>query len=571
MLDGIALRYYRMLRIPVAISRKYHILYLTLFPLIIIADTYPAIISHHIELVELAELTLLHIASIALLLLSLKVSIRYMKFRQIANTILFLVAPGVPLEFISSPLKVYGIIYAVIPVIGIIVLINLVGFYRGIAYTITLPFLIQILFALKDSLQFITILRFVVVALLFLLSYSFINSIKKCTDINVFEISNAWVKFMFTGNNAEFEEMLDKMGEEHDLSIKILLFDRDRDGIALVAPTIHFGPYRMLGSTYFPYTLENALKAHSIKAFVLHGAGSHELNLAKKAYGDYLAKEISQKLAEARLHINSNSEQLYEPFRVFSSLREALCLYTESSAFLIISSPVMGGDDLPYELQLEAEKIAGIYGFKDVAIIDAHNVEGKRELQSHSFEPLIKAALSERSSVCRELKVGYGEEDVAESVKGVCTRKVKALAIECNKSLYALIYLYGNNARPGVRETLRKIALMRGFRDAELVTLDDHTCAGIVFDTPYYTIELSDALVKSVDRALVKSLHDLRPAKVKIQHYKFNMRVAGSKIFKLLEIATEIGSAILRYLKIVIPMLYISWVAITILIKVFVL
>jgi len=571
MLSGIALKYYRMLRIPATTSRKYHILYPTIFLLIIIADAYPMLISRHIELMELAELVFLHFVAISILLLSLRAGIRYMKLRQIANAIFFLIAPGIPLEFISSALKIYGIVYAAIPIIGTITLINFMGFYRGTAYTVALSLLIQVLFALKDSLMFVTILRFVAVVILFLSSFLFVNSIKRYADINVFEISNSWIKFMFTGNNAEFEEMLDRIGEERDLSIRVLFFDRSKDSIALIVPTIHFGPYKTLGSTYFPYMLEEALETHSIKAFILHGTGSHESNLTRKIYGDYLAKEILQKLTSIKVNENSDLEQLYEPFRAFSSLREALCLHTESAAFLIISSPVMGGDDLPYELQLEAEKIANIYGFKDVAVIDAHNVEGRRELQTRAFEPLIKAALSERGSICKELKVGYGEENIEELVRGICTRRVKVLTIKCNDNLYALIYIYGNNAKPGVRDSLRKVALMRGFKDAEVVTLDDHTCAGVVFDTPYYTVELNDALLKSVEKALIKSVQDLRTAKVKVLRYNFRMRVASEKIFRLLEIATGIGSAILGYLKTVIPLLYISWIAITILMKIFIL
>jgi predicted neutral ceramidase superfamily lipid hydrolase len=571
MLNSIALKYYRMMKIPATISKNYRILYPLLFLLIIIADAYPMLILHHSSLQELFRVALLHFVTILLLLLILKVATRYMRFRQIANTVLFIIAPGIPLEFISSPLKMYGIMYAAMPIIGTIALSNFMGFSKGMACIVILSFALQLLFtfALKIASPLFIALRIGVVVLLLLTSFAFVSSLKKFSSINVFKISNSWIKFMFTGNGAELEEVLNSIGEERELSIKTMLFTRDNDNIALIVPAVHFGPYRTLGSTYFPYALEHALKTYSIKAFVFHGAGSHELNLTKKDYNEFLVKEIVQRLVEFKANQVNSTEQLYEPFRVYNQMREALCLHTEYISFLIVSSPVVGGDDLPQELQLEAEKIANTYGFKDAAVIDAHNVEGERELRLDVFTPLLKAAFSERGPVCEELRVGYGEDDILEHVKGICTRKVKVLTIECNKNLYTLIYLYGNNAKPGVRETLRKIAIMRGFKDAELVTPDDHTCAGMVFDTPYYSIELNEALIKSVDRALTKSFQDLKPAKVRVQSYKFRVRVMSNRIFELLETATKVGSAILKYLKVVIPILYIAWIIITVLTSVF--
>jgi len=560
-----------MMRIPAAIAKRHYILYPLLYTILIIADEYPQLLALRISLVHIVSIAGLHLIALSILLLSLKAVAKFMKARQVANAVLFFLAPGIPLEFLSSLIEIYGTVYTAIPIVGTVTLCNLVGFYKGIAYIVLVTPFLQLLFIPEDKLLLLTTVRIAATAALILASLLLVNSIKKHSDVDIFKIANAWMKFMFTGNGEELEEVLDSVGEDRVLNARILLFDREEDGIAIIVPTIHFGPYRTIGSTYLPYAIEHQLEKYSVKAFVLHGAGSHELNLTKRECGTDIVARLVQTVTELKLNPSNGAELFYEPFRVYDSLREAMCLQTESTTFVIISSPVIGGDDLPYELQEETEKIAKLYGFRDAAIVDAHNVQGSRELRYKVFEPLIKAALSKRSTVCSELRVGYGEDSVTEYVRGLCNRKVKALAIECNKNLYALIYLYGNNAATGVRESLRRAALEKGFKDAELITLDDHSCAGVVFDVPYHAVELSTALVKAVDGALTKALQNLKTAVAKVQHLTFKARVASTKIFELIEVATDIGSAILNYLKTVLPVLYVTWFMLVIVLKLLIL
>ena len=564
MLKGAPLRYYRILRVPSIISKRQIHIYLLFILLLLLADTYPYIFLHKPLHIKLILIPVLHIASIFVIVVSLKFIARYVKLRQATNATLFLIAPGLPAEFISSFFGVWGSIYTTLPILSPFLFSGLTGSKkRGIAYSIILSIILQLPFIATDMITnisiTITIARFVILLLLFIPSIHTISQLDDLSDLDVFTLASAWTKLMLTGNSDELENIFSSIAIDKEVKVRVLRFERTGNDIVIVVPAIHFGPYRTLGSTYFPYVLESELNKNGIISFILHGAGSHELNVASSVESERLAKEIARVLLNARRG-SFTYESLYEPFRVFSNLREAFCLHTDTKAFIIISSPVTGGDDLPQELQRRAEEIATLYGFEDVAVIDAHNVEGDRELRVDVFEELIKSALSRRSSQCSILRIGYGEERVHGIVRGLCTNKVKVLAIECNNKRYGIIYLYGNNAKYGVREALRHLALQNGFVDAEVITLDDHTCAGTAFDSPYYAVELSEALLNATTIALHKAVEDLKDAKVATFAYTFTAKLMGEKVFDLLELATRSGSTILRTLKVATPLLYILWI-----------
>jgi putative membrane protein len=559
-LKGASLRYYRMLRVPSIISKRQMYIYLLFILLLLLADTYPYIFLHKLLHISLLLIPVLHATSIFVIVASVKSIARYVKLRQATNATLFLIAPGLLAEFISSFFGVWGSIYTALPILSPFLFSGLTGSKkRGIAYSIILSITLQLLFIVTDASIAITIARFVILFLLFIPSIHTISQLDDLSDLDVFTLASAWTKLMLTGNSDELEGIFSSIAIDKEVKVRVLRFERVGNDIVVVVPAIHFGPYKTLGSTYFPYVLESELSKNSITPFILHGAGSHELNVASSIESERLAKEITRALLNDGRSSNTY-ESLYEPFRVFSNLREAFCLHTDTKAFIIISSPVTGGDDLPQELQKRAEEIATLYGFADVAVIDAHNVEGDRELRVDVFEELIKSALSKRSNQCSILRVGYGEERIHGIVRGLCTNKVKVLTIECNNKRYGIIYLYGNNAKYGVREALRHLALQNGFVDAEVITLDDHTCAGAAFDSPYYAVELSEALLNAVTTALHKAVEDLKDAKVTTFTYTFTVKLMGEKVFDLLELATHSGSTILRTLKVATPLLYILWI-----------
>lgn len=569
MLDSIALKYYRFLRIPSRISKYISFLYPLYILFIIFINISICIITGNNISIALFVI-MIHITSFSFIPLVIKYLAPYMKRRQILNLMIFSTAPGILIEFIGAFFGIYGMLYVALPLIGLLVLRGLTNSRKALVFMYIIPILIELLFAITvDRYSLIKLLirvSMLTLTIIFSIYLNLVlNSYKK--EFNVFELSSAWAKYTLTGIDEDLESQITKLGEERDVKIFSILFHRKNDTIALIVPGVHFGPFKTLGSTLLPQYIEEALNSKGIKTFILHGAGSHELDLVNKAEARKLSINIVDKIHH---HINkSKVEAIYEPFRVYNGLHEAFVLQTNSLVLIALSTPIIGGDDIPYEVQRYAEMITPIYGFKDAVIVDCHNSEGLREPDSNKFNPIVVAAISIRKKMCNNFKTGYGEARVYGNVRGLCENKVKVLTMDCDGIKYSLIYLYGNNAKIGVRDSLRRIAMNNGIKDAEVITLDDHSCSGTVFDSPYYAVELGEDIMRTVKNAIKASINDLSDTTVSLVIYNTKANVAGSKIFELLELVKEIGGFVVKHLKLSLIVIHIIFLILVTLLNIF--
>lgn len=562
MFDTIALKYYRFLRIPSRIAKYVYFLYPLYILIILFIDLLSCITKSHHCSVTTFTAVVIHILYFSLMPLMVKFLVPYMKNRQILNMIIFSTVPGILLEFLGSLVNIYGMLYIVFPLFGLLILQGLVNSRKKSIIVFLVSILLEALFIVfVDRFSIIntsirmSMLAFTTISSIYL-NNTLIGSYKR--GINLLELSSAWAKYILTGVDDNIELQISKLREERETKIYLILFHRRDDVIALIMPGVHFGPFRTLGSTLLPHYLDKMLNYRGVKTFILHGAGSHELDLINRNETERLSSEIASKIL-SNLNLNNRYEVVYEPFKVYDEFYEAFVFQTNYLALIALSSPIVGGDDIPYEVQKYAEEIASIYGFKHVAIIDCHNIEGFRETDPNKFKPIIMASISIRRKVCNSFKTGYGESLVYGSVKGLCVNKVKVLTMECDDARYSLIYLYGNNAKIGVRDSLRRIAISNGIRDAEVITLDDHSCAGTAFDSPYYAVEVNENLIRAVERALKVSINDLSETKISLITYNTKVNVVGLKIFKLLELAKQAGGFVVRHLKSILILIHIAF------------
>ncbi len=551
MLEDVAMKYYRMLRIPSRVSRHVKWIY-PMMIVIIIGIEYIILFGKGIALKNIINLVVLHIVLSASLPVVIKLMVSYVNLRQALNTSFFLILPGALLELVGVFAKIHGLMYISIPILGILILKGMSNNNKNIFLLIMYSMLIEIIFTIIIDFTFIQR-----VARIGLTSFSILSSIlflhtlsKRGGGIDVFRFSSAWAKFILTGFENDMENLLESFGIEKDINIRMILFQRDKDIIAMVIPGIHFGPFRTIGSTLAPYLIEKELQKYNIKSIIFHGAGSHERNLVSKNEINKIInaiKDVPKKTIERA--------SLYEPFRVFSNYHEALVI-PSSMVLIAISTPIVGGDDIPYEAQELAEKYSKIYGYEDVVIVDCHNLEGPIIKDPNRYGDIIVAAISKQSKLCSRVRIGYSEDVVRGYVRGLCNNIIKAMAIECNGNVYSLLYLYGNNADIGVRETLRRLAIFLGYKDAEVFTLDDHTCSGTAFDSPYYAVRIDTSLLKSVEKVLRDALKDLKEATIGFARYSVKVKIMGEKIYELLELAKVIGKDVLNYLKTTLLLIY---------------
>ncbi|MEM4743614.1 MAG: DUF2070 family protein [Ignisphaera sp.] len=547
MLDEKALKYYRALRIPSSLSRPSKYLYaLVLMVLILI---YVLLwYTDRLNINEMVSVSIIHTMLITFLPLYVKLLISYTRTRQAINIAFFLLVPGVPLELLGALVRIYGLVYIVIPLLGVIVLRSFTGSRYKSYTTIIYALIAELLFMIfVDRFTFYRIVvRLILLVSPIAISLYFVKIISSSyRELDIFKIANAWIKSMLLNTDEDFSSILNFVGQESNIVTHTVLFKTKSKTIAYLVPEIHFGPFRNVGSSAVPHMFDQLTRNTNIVPLVFHGAGSHERNIVSSNESERYVKEIVNRLNS----MNEFTEDiLYKPFRVHDNHFEAFVFQTNIASFIAISTPIVGNDDIPFEVQLRALELGKIYGLRDVAIIDCHNVKGTPIENSNAYENIILSSLSRSTGICKGLGVGYGEAYVKGYVGGLCSNKVKVLTIRCEDSLYAIIYLYGNNALIGVREALKKLAMDMGYTDAEIFTADDHTCSGITFREPYQAIELNLHLVKAVESALKMSLSSIEDATVYSSKIVVKSKIVGQKIFELLELAKLISQKIVKYL-----------------------
>jgi len=555
MLDKKALKYYRMLKIPAIFSKISKYLYFGVYMIIIILYSFkysPDLENNFRVLYTIV----IHSIFMALLPLLIKLLVRYMKFRQCMNMSLFLLLPGFPIEIVGMFLGIEGLIYIVLPIIGVLAI-------RSFTYSriksIAIIFYVSVvesLFAfIVDASMLYTLLRFTLMFISIIVPLFFSESLSYREGFDIYRIASSWIRTLLLDDEEEFSAIMNEIGFETDVKTHVMLFEFNSRYVALIAPEVHYGPFRNVGSASLPHSLGRLLEDQGINVIVLHSTGSHERNLVSFNESLRYGYDISSKLNTKK---EFKEEILYEPFRVYTGFFEAFVIQTNSTSYIIISTPTRGNDDIPYEIQKRAVELGKVYGFEDIAVIDAHNVEGIPINDPQRYEEVLLTALSRSSRQCTDVYIGYGEAYVKGIVKGLCSNKVKVLTIKCNNALYGVIYLYGNNAERGVREELRKVALNYGYSDVEVVTADDHSCSGVNFDAPYYTIELNSSLLRTIEVAIKNSLTNMSKSKVYVASLYTRAKIVGPKIFKLLEIAKSMSRKVLRYLLTSYLIVYIS-------------
>ncbi len=465
------------------------------------------------------------------------------------NLVMASLAPFVFAEIVCGVLGEPGIFFA-LSTFTIMIVSKGVNRDSGFPLILALvTLLVQFMYALALGSVYSFCIRCIFVGLAFVCSYLTIHgidSLGRRYGLDILKLANAWSSYILTRDGSSLERVFMERSVDYRAIARCLLFESDEMRIAFIVPGVHFGPFGRIGSALLPYQLDLMLERCGVKSFVLHGVGSHELNIASSTQSAEFAKKVRNYILNRSAWIEV---ELYKPFRVVDGGRDAFVIPTSKNSFIAISSPIIGGDDLPRELQSVADRIARMYGIEGATIIDCHNLEGEKIDSVEPFIPIIVKALSTSTTKCKEFKVGYGEDLVHGKVRGLCSNRVKVFALECNGSKYGLVYLYGNNARIGVREALRRQLIKLGFSDAEVVTADDHLCAALTFDAPYFPVELNENLIRTVESAARKALASLRPARAWFLEIPIETKIMGDCVYQMLRVTEGIARYVVNKLK----------------------
>lgn len=347
--------------------------------------------------------------------------------------------------------------------------------------------------------------------------------------------------------NAPLEDVFDKLGCERDLKLHVLAFMTGENIKAMmIIPSFHSGPFKNVGSSLFPYMMQDALE-NKFRAVVSvpHGLVGHELDLSSQFQ--------SEKVVNRTLETLDFSPQFSEATPLVRAKRNgasASCQIFGNCAVLTLTLSPKTMEDLPQELEAAIINEAKKRGLAWAIVIDAHNsIEGPFNLKE-ALQPLKKAASSslDEALSCRRIPFEIGAAKVVPMEfglrEGMGFGGITLIAIKVDGEAAAYVTIDGNNMVSGLREEILSALKEMGFANGEVLTTDTHAVNGIVLtERGYHPVgEAMDntKLISYIRQAAMNALADLESAKVSWRTETISgVRVIGEEQIRALCRLTE--------------------------------
>ncbi len=382
----------------------------------------------------------------------------------------------------------------------------------------------------------LTILGIIYVIVVGISSYAYISLINrkgnKIVGISSLKIIRPFLRALNYNRNSELEDFLDKISTPAILNI----FTVKINDKYLILPQIHFGMYGDIGSSKFPYYVEEVLP----NSFVFHGPGSHEIDITSSKESKRIAKELlNMKLEKASF--TGITHEVIGDFKLTS-------LNFDKFTLSFVERPSKGIDDLPGALWRDMISTNNF-------LVDCHNESLIGEIGRKEYTTLKNYIYSkDRYLGNKKLKIGYAEGEV--NCEGLCSNKVRVLSfysVEEEKKV-SIIYIYANNACHGLRERIE--GSLSDLTNAILVTPDDHSCTAMSFGNLYQPATVCEELINKSRELVKESLEKMEDVNnIEFGITKVKTRVIGRVISSMIEGLEKVGGFAMKtfWIPIILP------------------
>lgn len=293
-------------------------------------------------------------------------------------------------------------------------------------------------------------------------------------EIKIIPLFRAFVYAWAEQHNGPLEEQLAEISESMKLEMDKLVFS-DPFGVhlgGLVAPYIHPGPFRNVGSSGLSLALTDGLGAG--ETIVLHGVSSHERDMVRS---DDVKKIVS---ALKKAEMGKPSAYCSPMVRSETKGAKASCqIFGETALFTLTLSP-KSHDDIPDTVKDRVREAADARGLGAI-VVDAHNCLNYEDLLDFKdVENLVIAAgdaLDKAVSLPKEpFMVGISRAHPSEwdLNEGMGPGGIAAVVIETTAGKNAYIVFDTNNMIQGFREELLGHVASLDYVNAEAMTSDTH-------------------------------------------------------------------------------------------------
>ncbi len=275
-------------------------------------------------------------------------------------------------------------------------------------------------------------------------------------------------------HNGPLEEQLATVSEERGVETDNLTFESASGGCLgrIVAPYVHPGPFRRVGSSGLPQTIAESLGG--CETLVVHGVSNHEWDLARS--GD------CAKIVDAIKGANASTPSYTCGPMVRAEVNgaKASCQLFGGIAFFTLTLSPKSHDDLPDAVKERVRAASERRGLSAV-VVDAHNcLDDDDLLDDDDSENLVEAAEEALDGAldAGQMSFSAGFHRVRPSEWGLDDGMgpcgVAAAVVEAAGGRYAYVVFDSNNMIQGLRERLLDGVKSAGYTDAEMLTSDTH-------------------------------------------------------------------------------------------------
>ncbi len=342
-------------------------------------------------------------------------------------------------------------------------------------------------------------------------------------------LSRAFFAGWMGGEPEKIEKVLEVESTREDLNVDVFGVKTKQGGrlkTVLVAPSIHAGPFRNIGSSNLPAVIGKKIAAEfQVPTLVFHGAVSHERDLVHSRDLNFVAEEIAQKLRDTpSVDFNHGS--------MITRTRPGMVggLGFDQQQLLWISLAPLLSEDLPQRMQLDAEAYALKRGVRKIRILDTHSCLSREEpspdvmklLEEQVDQVVDQLAEKEPSGlelgVARVDTVGFSKDEIA-GLQGAA-----AFLRVANDSMGILLF-DSNNMTRETRQLLDNELPKALGAPVEVFTTDTHVLVGIRVRKDY------SPLGERTERELIvnHSIDALRRAKSDLESVTISSVTVGVK------------------------------------------
>ncbi len=272
--------------------------------------------------------------------------------------------------------------------------------------------------------------------------------------------------------NEQLEDQLATISESVTLEVDELSFYSEERCIGnLVAPYIHPGPFRNVGSSCLSTAITEGVPCETL---VVHGISSHESDMTR-------SRDMERVVSALNWATDPAKSGFCTPMvRAEVSGAKASCQIFGSAAFLTLTLAPKSHDDIPDTVKDRIRDAAQKLGLTAV-IADAHNCLDNDDFLSDADAENLVAAAGEamrkaQVSSAGPFKVGFSRVKPSDwgPDEGMGPCGIGALVVETPAGRNAYVVFDSNNIIQGFREEALTHVASLGFVEAEVMSSDTH-------------------------------------------------------------------------------------------------